>query len=205
MHLRELHVPFAPAQAFARLFSAHEDGFLLESAEGPERLARYSILGMDPVGKVRLDPGRDRPSVTGDLPPPRDDEAPLAYLKRLLDERPVTDQGYRYLGGLVGHFSYEFVERLEKISPRAPHPFPEFEFGLYLDGLVFDHLTRKVVYFSHGADRGRELEALIAKPVPEAGLRMGAPRPNLDDARFEKMVERAKIGITDGEIFQVVL
>src|SRR5439155_21798020 len=126
-----------------------------ESAEGPERLARDSILGLDPVGKVSLHGGKLRTS--GALPSPRDDEAPLAYLQRLLAERPVTDQGYRYLGGLVGHFGYEFVERLEKVSPRPPHPFPEFEFGLYLDGLVFDHLTRKVVYFPHGADRSRGL------------------------------------------------
>src|SRR5438552_18126986 len=102
MILRELHVPFAPAQDFARLFSAHEDGFLLESAEGPERLARYSILGMDPVGKVRLD--RGGLSLSGELPiADREGEAPLDYLKRLLATRPVTDQGYRYLGGLVGH------------------------------------------------------------------------------------------------------
>src|SRR5439155_22241419 len=122
-----------------------------------------------------------------------------------VDQRPVTDQGYRSLGGLVGHFNYEFVERLEAISPRAPHAFPEFEFGLYLDGLVFDHLTRKVVYFSHGSDRSHEFEAVAQKAIPEPTLRMGSPRANLDDAKFEKMVERAKVDITEGEIFQVVL
>lgn len=205
MILRELHVPFAPAQDFARLFSAHEDGFLLESAEGPERLARYSIMGMDPAGKVRLERG-GRIVATGALPPPGDHESPLDYLKRLLAAHPVTDQGYRYLGGLVGHVNYEFIERLEKISPReAPHAFPDLEFGLYLDGLVFDHLTRKTVYFSHGADRSREFEALAAKPAPVATLHMGPPRSDVGDAQYEKMVERAKAQITEGEVFQVVL
>src|SRR5438552_18778176 len=104
MILRELHVPFAPAQDFARLFAAHEDGFLLESAEGPERLARYSILGMDPIGKVRLERGRIVTS--GELPAPHDHEAPLDYLKRLLAQHPITDQGYRSLGRLVGYVRY---------------------------------------------------------------------------------------------------
>ncbi|MFA5862226.1 MAG: anthranilate synthase component I family protein [Candidatus Thermoplasmatota archaeon] len=205
MHLRELHVPFAPAQDFVRLFAAHRDGFLLESAEGPERLARYSILGLDPVGTVGLD-ARGKLSTRGGLPSVEEGEAPLAFLRRLLALYPSTDQGYRFLGGLVGHFNYEFAESLERISPRAAHSFPLFELGLYLDGLVFDNLTRKVVYFSHGADRGREFEALVAKAVAEPVVpRFGAPRVNIDDARFGKMVERAKADIREGEVFQVVL
>lgn len=203
MQLRELHIPFAPADTFARLFAAHEDGFLLESAEGPERLARYSILGIDPIGKVRLELGKIVTS--GALDAPRDDEAPLHYMKRLLASHATTDQGYRYLGGLVGSVSYEFVERLEKIAPRAPHAFPELEFGMYLDGLVFDHLTRKVAYFTHGKDRSRELEELAQKAVDTTPPTFTDPQVNTDDERYEKMVERAKVDIVDGEIFQVVL
>ncbi|MEA3201178.1 MAG: anthranilate synthase component [Thermoplasmata archaeon] len=203
MLLRELAIPFAPAETFARLFAAHEDGFLLESAEGPERLARYSILGLDPVGKVALVDGALR--VSGDLPAPRQDEAPLAYLQRLLAQHPTTDQGYRYLGGLVGHVGYEFTQRLEKLSPRASGPFPEMEFGLYLDGLVFDHLTRRTVYFSHGADRGAELEAIAKRPHAPAPPRFGPARASVDQPRFEKMVEQAKRHIHEGDVFQVVL
>ena len=203
MLLRELRVPFDPAADFARLFAAHRKGFLLESAEGPERLARYSLLGVDPVGSVRLEEGRLR--TEGDLPDPRTGEEPLAYLRRLLDARPVTDQGYRYLGGLVGSFSYEFVQRLERVEPRPGAPVPEFELGLYLDGLVFDHLTRRVVYFSHGADRSAEFEELARRAVDLAPPRFGAPRASVPDAAFEKMVEQAKSHITEGDVFQVVL
>ena len=203
MLVRELSVPFSPAADFARLLAAHEDGFLLESAEGPERLARYSILGVDPVGKVRLQDGRLHAS--GSLPPPQEDEAPLAYLQRLLRLHPTTDQGYRYLGGLVGHVSYEFTQRLENLPARASGAFPEFEFGLYLDGLVFDHLTRRVVYFSHGADRSAEFIEVTRRPLEAKPPRFGPATPNLDAAAFEKMVERAKAAIVEGDIFQVVL
>ena len=203
MLLRELPVPLPPAEAFTRLFAAHEDGFLLESAEGPERLARYSILGLDPVGKVRL--GKGKLQASGDLPAPSDDEAPLAYLRRLLKAHVTTDQGYRYLGGLVGHFGYEFVESLERIPARPRNGWPDFEFGLYLDGLVFDRLTRKVVYFSHGRDRSAEFAASMEQRADAAPPRFTAPRANVDAERFAKMVERAKVDISEGEVFQVVL
>jgi anthranilate synthase component I len=204
MLVRELSLPFEPATHFARLFAAHEDGFLLESAEGPERLARYSILGMDPVGKVRLEAERLR--IDGDLPAPRDDEAPLDYLRRLLALHPTTDHGYRYLGGLVGYSSYELVERLERLPPRGGHSgFPAFEYGLYLDGLVYDRLTKRVVYFSHGKDRSAELVARAQEKVDVAAPKFAAPSVNVDATRFEKMVETAKHHITEGDIFQVVL
>ena len=204
MLVRELPLPFDPGAHFARLLASHDDGFLLESAEGPERLARYSILGLDPVGKVRLDKGRIR--IDGQLPPPRDDEEPLAYLRRLVELHPTTDQGYRYLGGLVGYSSYELVERLERLPSRgASGAFPTFEYGLYLDGLVFDRLTRRVVYFSHGADRSAEFTARAQEHVEHEPPVFGAPRANVDAARFGKMVETAKHHIHEGDIFQVVL
>lgn len=203
MRLRELDIPFDPASDFVRLFAAHEDGFLLESAEGPERLARYSLLGVEPVGKVRLERGELR--VTGDMPHPEKGEAPLAYLQRLLDGHRVIDQGYRYLGGLVGHFSYEFTTSLERIPPREASKWPDFEFGLYLDGLIFDHLTRRVLYFTHGEDRGREFERLSRIPVLRPEVRFGAARPNISGEDFDKMVETVQGHIKEGETFQTVL
>ncbi|HUR68963.1 MAG TPA: anthranilate synthase component I family protein [Candidatus Thermoplasmatota archaeon] len=204
MLVRELSLPFEPAAHFARLFAAHEDGFLLESAEGPERLARYSILGLDPVGKVRLE--GDRLRIDGELPAHQADEPPLEYLRRLLALHPTTDHGYRYLGGLVGYSSYELTERLERLTPRAAGAgFPTFEYGLYLDGLVYDRLTRRVVYFSHGKDRSAELAARALEKADVPAPHFGAPKPNVDAARFEKMVENAKHHITEGDIFQVVL
>jgi anthranilate synthase component 1 len=204
MLVRELPLPFDPSAHFARLLAAHDDAFLLESAEGPERLARYSILGLDPVGKVRADGARL--TIEGELPEPIADEAPLAYLQRLLALHKTTDHGYRYLGGLVGYASYELCEQLERLPARPQHAhFPTLEYGLYLDGLVYDHMTRRVVYFSHGKDRSEEFVARAQEKVDVAPPRFGAPRANVDGARFEKMVEEAKAHIAEGDIFQAVL
>lgn len=203
MLLRELDIPFEPGEDFVRLFAAHEDGFLFESAEGPERLARYSILGVDPIATVSMERGTLR--VDGEAPKPRDDENPTEYLQRVLDGHKVVDQGYRYLGGLVGFFSYEFTTTLEKLAPRPDATWPDFAFGLYLDGLVFDHLTRRVLYFSHGEDRSESFERLAAEHAAPANVRFGPAKVNVEDEAFMKHVETVKRHIVEGDTFQTVL
>ncbi|HYV84784.1 MAG TPA: hypothetical protein VFB49_02640, partial [Patescibacteria group bacterium] len=46
-----------PVAAWLRLMRGGGAGFLLESIEGGETLARYSFLGRDPVGWIRVAAG----------------------------------------------------------------------------------------------------------------------------------------------------
>src|SRR2546423_3355457 len=72
-----------PVSAYARLCPPGHLGFLLESVEGGERLARYSFIGYRPEP---LDLGQ------GD---------PLPALARIAAQRPVSGPGPlpRFLGG----------------------------------------------------------------------------------------------------------
>src|SRR5512139_2265293 len=47
-----------PVSAFLSLASRSERAFLLESVLGGERLARYSFLGRDPVGRLEVKGGK---------------------------------------------------------------------------------------------------------------------------------------------------
>ncbi|MHB8585127.1 MAG: anthranilate synthase component I family protein [Thermoplasmatota archaeon] len=206
MHRRKLDIPFNPTALFARLHEAYHTCFLLESAEGPERMARFSVVGFDPVGEISGGAiGGLR--TTGDIPvEPASGERPLDVLGRLIDARAVPDSDMRFNGGLVGYLSYEAVESLEKLPPRkGASPFPDLQYGLFLDGVVFDHVLREVRYFTHDADRSRIVEAVAREPSPDAALAFGTPRRNVDEGRFVKMVEQAKHHIVEGDIFQVVL
>ncbi len=205
MVMTRLDVPFDPTSLFSKLYDAYHTCVLLESAEGPEKLARYSILGFDPVGEITATRGSIR--TTGAIPvAPEDHEAPSAFLKRVLEATPVDPSTARFAGGLMGYFGYEYVESLERLPPRrGPTPFPDLQFGLFLDGLVFDHSNRTVTYVSHGADRSRDVLAVAEEDAPDFSLKFGEPRRNVDQGKFEKMVETAKHHIVDGDIFQVVL
>ncbi|MDE1854679.1 MAG: chorismate-binding protein, partial [Thaumarchaeota archaeon] len=82
---------------------------------------------------------------------------------------------------------------------------PDMEFGIYTDGIVFDHINRETHYYTLGENRAETVHALLRRRVGHGGLSASAPRPSVGEAKFESMVEAAKEHITAGDIFQVVL
>ena len=54
-----------PVSAYARIH-ADKPGFILESVEGGERIARYSFIGTDPFGQIRIADGRASVEINGE-------------------------------------------------------------------------------------------------------------------------------------------
>src|SRR5262249_8834205 len=100
-----------PVAAFLRLTRGAGPGFLLESIEGGESLARDSFLGRDPVGWVRLAAGE---AAAGG------GRGPIDALRRALAPfRPVRLPDLpRFTGGAVGFASYDVVRGLERLPGR---------------------------------------------------------------------------------------
>src|SRR5204862_4943832 len=95
-----------PVRAYALLCPAVEPGFLLESVEGGERLARYSFIGSRPV---ELDLG---------------DGNPLPALVQVACESVAPVMGLpRFHGGAVGYLGYETARHFEHL-PVADGPAP---------------------------------------------------------------------------------
>ncbi len=198
MIFRESIADESPVELYSRLLSSGEDCFLLESASGPRRSARFSFLGSSPGAKAVYDGGRvsfdgSRSSARIDL-----------FLKENMERRrPQRSMPFPYIGGFVGYFSYDTVRHFEKLPDRHPSSgFPDAELGLYTDGFIFDHLRGKRYYFSWDDDRERNmlsnprLEEEEGTPTIERGKAKGA---------FIESVEKAMEYIRDGDIFQVVL
>ncbi len=134
---------------------------------------------------------------------------PLRYLSANLPTIADGPSSYgRYTGGLVGYFSYEVAHDLETVAKSAPSKakeFPDFEFGLFLDGVVYDHLEHRAFYFHHGNDRSQEIKRL-AEPGPvSTKLSFGKPTPNFKAEAFCEAVEKVKEYITSGDILQAVI
>ena len=79
------------------------------------------------------------------------------------------------------------------------------EFGLFQDGIVFDHFSGKIYYFYREENRIREIEESLKDSNDDDQVRFGRPKPNLSQEQFCERVERAKKYIRSGDIFQVVL
>ncbi len=186
-----------PYALFAASRDRHPHAFLLEGLSGPERLREYTFVGFDPEVTIRYANGVLRTNwdtVKTDRP--------FAALRRILEEHAVPDAPGPFAGGLVGYVSFEFVHNLDAIPVHPSSRFPEFEFGLYLDGIVVDHRSHRASYFTHGPSRADDL------PKPNGSDLVLRAEPSAPDSRPEEFlaaVESARSRIREGEAFQVVL
>ena len=98
-----------PVRAYTLLCPLGEPGFLLESVEGGERLARYSFIGHQP-----------RPLELGQ-------GNPLDALAEIAGEETAPVKGIpRFHGGAVGYLGYETARHFERlpVAKGAPPPMP---------------------------------------------------------------------------------
>jgi len=186
-----------PYSLFAASRDDHPHAFILESLSGPARLAERTFVGFDPEMIISYRAGVLRSN--GET---IKTDRPIAALRSILAKHDTSGIPGRYVGGLVGYVSYEFVRNLDSVPAHADSPFPEFEFGLYLDGVIVDHVLRRAEYFSHGRSRVEDLPK-AAKTEPE--LHADPPKPQIGQGRFMEAVRTAKEAIAEGDAFQVVL
>ncbi len=97
--------------------------------------------------------------------------------------------------------SFEKVPRLGNKG----NGFPDVEFGLFEDGIVFDHLSGKTHYFYREENRIEKAKELLKDSTDGDQVSFGKPKSNVSQEDFCKRVEEAKEYIESGDIFQVVL
>lgn len=133
-------------------------GFLLESMDGSEKLARYSFIGIDPEFTVTI---RDTVSLRENEPYvsiARDPEGkdPVEKIKSILSRfHYVNVKAPRFFGGMVGYFAYDCIYSLfEKVREGKDVPakigidVPDACFMFTKDCIVIDHRDRKLYIFS---------------------------------------------------------
>jgi anthranilate synthase component I len=205
----------SPRSLFVKVHEQFENAFLLESAIGAERLAEYSFIGFQPETMVGVKGGALRVTSLSGAKETLKTADPLLELRRMLAAPASPDLArqspFRFVGGAVGYISYDSIRYWERLPTRARDDLslPDMEFGIYTDGIVFDHLRSAIYYYTLGREtRLAQVEALLRKGAPsgkrELTVRTKA-KPTVEKERFQAMVEKAKGYITVGDIFQVVL
>ncbi len=133
-------------------------GFLLESMEGSEKLARYSFIGIDPEFIVTIG---ESVSLKGNEPYisiARDPEGkdPVEKIKSILSRfHYMNVKAPRFFGGMVGYFSYDCVYSLFEKVRKGKKPMvkddrevPDACFMFTKDCIVIDHRDEKLYIFS---------------------------------------------------------
>ena len=203
-----------PVSAYQTL-SFGKYSFLLESAEGGERLGRYSFLGGEARAVITSKPGQ---------------KDPLNEVKKAMAGfSPAKTEGLpSFFGGAVGYLSYDIVRHFEDVPDSSDDDLdvPEMVFMLTDTILIFDHLKHRVKVVANAHIEGDpessyeqavvKIESIIKRlsvngsslkrlPLSEAAVSPPSLKSNMTEKQFKDAVIRAKEYIKAGDILQVVL
>jgi anthranilate synthase component 1 len=196
-----------PIEVFLKVYGHYDYAYLLESVEGPRKLARYSFVGFNPRSILRVKNG-EMLALSLDGETVRDRVAdPLTTIRRILERSSVAYRGLRFVGGAVGYVAYDAIRYWEKLPEFATGDLecPDIEVGIFDDCIVFDHRERRAFYCFLGEDRIAEVKKLMRNSVDGEALSYTQPKVNTTKESFENAVVKAKEYISSGDILQVVL
>ncbi len=194
-----------PLDIFSKLYSNHKHMYLLESIEGPKRLANFSFIGFNPRKVVTAKNGKAVISEDENISTVKTDD-PLKLMEKELGAT-TPDHTFRLIGGAVGYISYDAVRYWENLPNTAIDDLnlPDVEMGVYDEGIAFDHRERKAYYYYTDKNRLSEIrEQLKEASSGENKLEFSKLKPNMSKEEFEESIRKAKQYISSGDIFQTV-
>jgi anthranilate synthase component 1 len=208
--------------------------FLLESAVGGERWARYTFLGTEPREAWRYRAGAvSRWTPGGGWAGAGTTDDPMGHLAARL--RPLAAAAAsdlpRFFGGAVGFFGYDVVRTLERLPtpPRDDLGFPDGVFMVADAVVVLDNLhnrarivasvevpagaseQERAALYDGARERIAALRERLARPSDLEPLELDASLPPAEaaspypPAAYMRGVERIREYIAAGDIFQAVL
>lgn len=224
-----------PVSAYLKLCGGQNYSFLLESVEGGENLARYSIIGHNPDLVWTYDHGTITTNTNGKTNTVKTDD-PLksfrATIKSCAIDSIPPNLPPMAVSGLFGYMGYDTIRLIEDIPNANPDTLgiPEGVFirpkilaifdnvknMICLIRPVYDHKdnsqqTAQQALESANADLNAQLEALKHPINPELlGTKSNLTAPitpisNTPKDQFLSMVQKTVDYIHEGEIFQGVI
>lgn len=228
-NLKKLKTNKNPFEIYSTIFNYFDSTFIFESLSGPKELVETSIIGFNPHFTVQCNSKNfiifNR---TKQIVKILKVSEPLSQLRSLLPKLYPPNIDYRYIGGAVGYISYEAISFWERLP--APKKkilnFPLLEFGIFTDGILYDHQANQPYYFYPGTESqiedinkilnsdsytfttktDRKNRNKTSEPTFNLhNIRCTVPQRNLSRSQFIQIVKKAQRYIYDGDIFQVVL
>ncbi|MEC7239981.1 MAG: anthranilate synthase component I family protein [Myxococcota bacterium] len=220
-----------PVSAFLKVCppptSPMPHAFLLESVEGGERWARYSVIGMDPAFVVRAIGNTCERVENGDVVHTEQRDDPLEYLEEQLSRLQwLGDPSLPpFVGGGIGWIGWEAVRWWESLpsrhTPDKDYPlvwsvprtlliFDNLRHCIQVVALVFteEHTDGDVAYKWANRvidDTIRRLRGPLPSRPPEEARPHHSVQSNFNKTDFLSAVENIQDWILAGDCIQVVL
>lgn len=209
-----------PIEAVRILKAASTHAYLLESAKANENWGRYTFLGFEPELSISCIDGKM--NVDGKEFECSD---PMNYLRELLKKykSPRIASLPPFTGGLVGYFSFDFINYKEpstKMNIDDSEGFKDIDLMLFKDVIAFDNVKQKIILITN-IELDKDLDVEYEKALKklnsikellhtgkksfEGGKLLGEVTPLFSKDEFSNMIGKAKHHIKEGDIFQIVL
>ncbi len=209
-----------PIEAMRILKNVSNHCYMLESAQAHETWGRYTFLGFDPKLCISCSDGA---LTCGNIKLHTDN--PSNYIRQVLADytSPHFDYLPGFTGGLVGYFSYDYLNYSEPGCKRDVDDvegFKDVDLMLFDKVIAFDNVRQKIILIVNvsleeveaGYNKALiELEKLASllktgkKKEDLSGQLLGPVTPLFNQEQYCAMVEKAKDHIKEGDIFQIVL
>ncbi len=209
-----------PIEAMRILKNVSNHCYMLESAQAHETWGRYTFLGFDPKLCISCSDGA---LTCGNIKLQTDN--PSNYIRQVLADytSPHFDYLPGFTGGLVGYFSYDYLNYSEPGCKRDVDDvegFKDVDLMLFDKVIAFDNVRQKIILIVNvsleeveaGYNKALiELEKLASllktgkKKEDLSGQLLGSVTPLFNQEQYCAMVEKAKDHIKEGDIFQIVL
>ncbi|MFL6455938.1 MAG: anthranilate synthase component I family protein [Nitrososphaeraceae archaeon] len=213
-HLHKLNTDISLPDLFTKIYFMYDKVFILESLTGPRELSEMTVIGFDPQISVSCDSNKFRVyRRDGKLLHEWKVTEPLAQLRKMVPH--VDNNSFRFVGGAVGYVAYDAIRFWEDLPLRHKKKnkkryFPLLEFGIYTDGILYDHIKNQAYYFYTGRKSRLKLIQKIATTKTHISKNpksffYSPPKSNMSKAQFIRAVNKLKRYIYDGDVYQVVL
>lgn len=218
---REIFSDFiTPITALRKLKHVSRHVYLLESAYHKEKWGRYTFLGYDPKLQISCRAGHMH---VGELT--FDTRDPGGYINRILERyrSPKVPGLPPFTGGLVGYFSYDYMQYAEptlRLDAKDTEHFNDVDLMLFDKVICFDNFRQKIYLianvrlneaeteYNRAVRTIDEMERLLKEGAvgqDEPGRLRSEICPLFSKEEYCRMVEKAKKYIHEGDIFQIVL
>jgi anthranilate synthase component I len=208
--LHKLNTSDNQFEIFQKFYDLFDKTFILESLIGPTELSEISIIGFDPKITINCNSKtfkicNRRNKIIKKI----DNTEPLSELRKIMPK--ISDYQFRYIGGAVGYISYDAIRFWEHLpnNRKENNKFPLLEFGIYTDGIIFNHSENQAYYFHVTKDcRLDEIQNKLdnyPKKRRHSSLSYSVPKPNITKKKYMALVKQCKAHLYNGDIFQVVL
>ena len=211
MIVKKIKTDLKPFEVF-RIFAQEKQAVFLDSSDKYKELGKYSIICFNPFIKIKSKNNQVIIEQDNEKVEAKD---PMKHLKHYLNKYQRNYQSdLPFIGGAVGHFSYDLCHHFEKLPRTAVDDLniPDLNLGFYNGGIVFNHQTRE--YFVTDAQINSKAEKrvdYIIKKLKEAkvpNLKTKQAnkdikiKSNLSKKEYYKAINRIKDYIENGDIYQ---